>query len=136
MTDTLTPKHRSEQMSRVRSRDTAPELAVRRFLHSCGFRYRLHVQALPGCPDLVFPRLRKVLFVHGCFWHQHSCRRGNRVPKSHRAYWQHKLNANRERDKKHRLALRRLGWEVLTVWECQITRSNLLKLQKQLGGKS
>ena len=135
MTDTLTPEQRSHQMSRVRDRDTTPELVVRRFLHSCGLRYRLHVQSLPGCPDLVFPRLRKVVFVHGCFWHQHSCKRGNRVPKSHRAYWQRKLKANKTRDEKHRRDLRRLGWKVLTVWECQIGHTRLDKLKRQLDGK-
>jgi DNA mismatch endonuclease (patch repair protein) len=121
MADTLTPKQRSRQMALVRDRNTAPEIVVRKLVHSLGFRYRLHVRSMVGCPDLVFSRLRKVIFVHGCFWHQHSCNRGNRIPKANRGYWKAKLARNVGRDKSHRAALRRLGWQVLIVWECEAT---------------
>jgi DNA mismatch endonuclease (patch repair protein) len=90
-------------------------MVVRRLLHALGYRYRLHVADLPGKPDLVFTRRGRVIFVHGCFWHQHRCSRGNRMPKTHKSYWTKKLEANRRRDRRHRAAL----WHVMTIWECQ-----------------
>jgi len=122
MTDTLTRAERSERMSRVRGKDTKPEMAVRRLVHGMGFRYRLHRRDLPGIPDLVFPRLKKVIFIHGCFWHRHSdpyCKLA-RLPKSRIDFWKPKLEANRRRDIKNKRNLIRLGWEVLVVWECEI----------------
>ena len=110
---------RSANMRAIRSRDTAPELAVRSALHRAGFRFRLHRSDLPSVPDLVFPKYRKVIFVHGCFWHSHSCKRGGRVPKTNRPYWSQKLARNRQRDNEARRQLRKRGWGVLTVWECQ-----------------
>lgn len=107
-------------MSLVRCKDTRPEMLVRRLVHSLGYRYRLHVRDLPGAPDLVFPRFKAVLFVHGCFWHQHSCTNGNRMPKSRVAFWRAKLEGNKARDQRQRQRLRRLGWRVLVVWECQL----------------
>jgi DNA mismatch endonuclease (patch repair protein) len=92
---------------------------VRRLVHGLGYRYRLHVRALPGTPDLVFPCLRKIIVVNGCFWHMHGCGRC-RIPSSRRRYWVAKLNRNRERDIRTRRELRRLGWSVLTIWECQL----------------
>lgn len=121
--DNLTKQQRSERMSRVRSKDTKPEMAVRRLVHAMGFRYRLHSSDLPGKPDLVFPRLQKVIFVHGCFWHQHP--RCGRKPKSKLGFWLKKLSQNRERDLRNQQELRRLGWKILIVWECQLSRSNL-----------
>ncbi len=121
--DTLTPRQRSKQMALVRSKDTAPELTVRRIVHRLGYRYRLHVASLPGCPDLVFPSRQKVIFVHGCFWHQHRCRRGRRMPGTHVDYWRTKLTRNKQRDAAHRRKLRRNGWRVLTLWECQLKPS-------------
>ena len=112
----------SQIMRAVASKDTAPEMQVRRAVHAMGFRYRLHVADLPGKPDLVFPRLRKVIFVHGCFWHQHRCKRGRRKPKSRQDYWDAKLARNVARDRSHRRKLRRAGWRVLVVWECQLKR--------------
>jgi len=132
MADTLSTKQRSCQMALVRDRDTTPELIVRRFLHSQGFRYRLQVRSLPGCPDLVFTRFRKVIFVHGCFWHQHSCKRGRRRPKSHRKYWNSKLNKNMTRDYKNKKMLRQDGWGILVVWECQTIPSKSAQLQNRL----
>jgi DNA mismatch endonuclease (patch repair protein) len=112
--------NRSEVMRAVKSADTAPELLVRRIAHSLGLRFRLHRRDLPGNPDLVFPRLRKVVFVHGCFWHGHACARGARVPKANRAYWVAKVARNRTRDKRVRRELASLGWKSLVVWECEL----------------
>lgn len=120
MTDTLTPSERSERMSRVRNKDTKPELAVRRLIHGFGFRYRLHRLDLPGKPDLVFPGRRKVIFVHGCFWHRHACCHLARLPKSRLDFWVPKLERNRKIDLLKQDELRCLGWEVLVVWECEL----------------
>ena len=121
MADTLTPQGRSERMSRIRGKDTGPEMALRRALHAMGLRYRLHVRDLPGRPDLVFPSRKAVVFVHGCFWHQHDgCSIAN-VPKSNVTYWQAKFMANRARDARTTRRLRALGWRVIVVWECGLT---------------
>lgn len=113
------PLSRSEVMARVRAKDTKPEIRVRSLAHSLGYRFRLHRRDLPGCPDLVFVRLRKIIFVHGCFWHQHRNCRGARQPKSNTSYWRPKLDGNRSRDMASVHNLRRIGWQVLVVWECQ-----------------
>ncbi len=118
---------RSEIMRRVPSKDTKPELIVRKLTHSLGFRYRLHVKELPGKPDLVFSGKKKIIFVHGCFWHGHQCKRGNRLPKNNRDYWIKKLNSNISRDKHHIEELSTLGWRVLTIWECETKNRLLLK---------
>ena len=114
------PEVRSRTMRAVRSRDTGPEMVVRRLAHGMGYRYRLHRKDLPGAPDLAFPSRRKAVFVHGCFWHWHDCPRGDRMPKSNRDYWMRKLSRNRSRDAEHRKRLRGMDWDVLTIWECQI----------------
>jgi len=119
-TDVFTPQKRSEVMRAVKSSDTKPELALRKALHALGYRYRLHVKNLPGKPDLVFPKYRAVIFVHGCFWHGHSCKRGARVPKSNVDYWVEKIARNKTRDRKNAAALRKLGWRVITLWECKL----------------
>lgn len=111
---------RSRIMRAVKACDTTPEMIVRRLVHSMGYRYRLHRKDLPGKPDLTFQSRRKVIFVHGCFWHGHDCKRGARVPKTNQDYWETKIAKNRERDKRHDGDLRREGWQVLVVWECQI----------------
>lgn len=116
---TETPEDRSRVMRAVKSRDTGPEMAVRRLVHSMGYRYRLHPKDLPGKPDLVFPSRKKAIFVHGCFWHGHTCRRGDRLPKTNAAYWTNKIARNRQRYERQRAELDRDGWRVLTVWECQ-----------------
>ncbi len=120
MTDTLTPRERSERMSRVRSTDTKPEMRVRRLVHGLGYRYRLHVRELPGTPDLVFPSRRAVIFVHGCFWHRHENCALARLPKSRLDFWRKKLESNTTRDAAQQERLRELGWRVLVVWECQL----------------
>ncbi|MEN6602306.1 MAG: DNA mismatch endonuclease Vsr [Bryobacteraceae bacterium] len=119
--DTLSPAERSERMSRVRSKDTRPEMVVRKLVHSMGYRYRLHVSELPGKPDLAFPSRHRVIFVHGCFWHRHGTRCAlTRLPKSRLTFWRPKLEKNHDRDDLNRRRLRAAGWKVLTVWECQL----------------
>jgi DNA mismatch endonuclease (patch repair protein) len=116
--DTLTPAERSERMSLVRNRDTKPEWAVRRLLSALGYRYRLQGKGLPGRPDIVFPKRKKVVFIHGCFWHRHP--RCGRTPKSRLDFWLPKLRSNRTRDLKNQRALKRLGWDFRVVWECEL----------------
>lgn len=118
MSDTFSKAERSRIMSLVRSKDTRPELIVRRSVHAMGFRYRLHRRDLPGTPDLVFSSRRKVIFVSGCFWHGHTCGRC-RLPATRRDYWFAKIERNKSRDRRTIAALRRSGWRVLVVWECQ-----------------
>lgn len=113
-------------MRAVSGKDTSAELIVRRLAHSLGYRYRLHRKSLPGTPDLVFPARRAVIFVHGCFWHQHDCRRGARIPKTRRDYWVPKLRKNQERDRLNQRRLRATGWRVLVIWECQIGKRTVL----------
>lgn len=117
--DTLNPHDRSRRMALVRSKDTKPEMKVRRALHALGFRYRLHVKGLPGHPDLVFPSRKKVVFVHGCFWHRHLGCSLARLPKSRQKFWVPKLEGNRLRDEAAINSLRAVGWGVLVVWECE-----------------
>lgn len=120
--DKLPPVRRSENMRRIRSHDTKPEVAVRKIVHALGFRFRLHRRDLPGSPDLVLPKYRAIIFVHGCFWHQHpGCREG-RLPSSNRDYWIGKLGRNVKRDRASLRMLRKLGWNVLIVWECEVGR--------------
>lgn len=118
--DTVTRQRRSEIMSRVRPTDTRPEMVVRRLVHGLGYRYRLHGQKLPGRPDLVFAARRKVIFVHGCFWHRHPGCRLARTPKSRVNFWRAKLDGNRERDLLKQRELADLGWQSLVLWECQL----------------
>lgn len=110
----------SKRMSRIRSKDTKPELFVRKLIHSLGYRYRLHGKNLPGSPDIVFPSKKKVIFVHGCFWHQHSNCKLSKLPKTRREYWHPKLKRNKMRDYEVQASLVEIGWEYLVVWECQI----------------
>ncbi|MBA4371667.1 MAG: very short patch repair endonuclease [Thermodesulfovibrio sp.] len=124
MVDHLTPEQRHVVMSKIRSKDTLPERVVRKTVHGLGFRFRLHRKDLPGKPDLVFPRMKKVIFVNGCFWHGHKCKS---TPKSNVEFWEEKLRRNVTRDKKKLRDLRKLGWTPLVVWECR-TR-NLEKLE-------
>ena len=129
--DTITESERSRIMAAVKSKDTTPELLVRRLVHSLGYRYRLHVRTLPGTPDLVFPRLGTIINVNGCFWHMHSCGRC-RVPSSRTEYWTAKLHRNAERDKRTGQELRRGGWRVMVIWECQINPSRLDRLRAKI----
>ena len=126
---------RSRTMRAVKGKDTQPELTVRQLLHRAGYRYRLHVKDLPGKPDLVFPSRRKVIFVHGCWWHGHDCDRGARPAKTNVDYWSAKIARNIARDAKHLCALHDAGWRELTVWECELKSRNLLTRLKRFLGR-
>jgi DNA mismatch endonuclease (patch repair protein) len=119
MADFVTPEKRSDIMRGVKQSSTEPELLVRRALHAKGFRFRLHRKDLPGKPDIVLPRYKKAIMVHGCFWHQHKGCKDGRVPTSNTAYWGPKLERNVERDAEKAAALRALGWRVVVIWECE-----------------
>lgn len=123
--DTLTREARSRHMARISGRDTKPELAVRRLVHSMGYRYRLHRRDLPGTPDLVFPSRSKVILVHGCYWHRHECRQGRSVPSTRTKFWVDKFAANLSRDRRVQRELHQAGWRVLVVWECQTRTPDL-----------
>lgn len=129
MADSVSPEKRAANMAVIRSKDTKPEMRVRRLVHSLGYRYRLHKKDLPGKPDLVFSPRRKVIFVHGCFWHQHdnpACLDG-RMPKSRLDYWQPKLQRNVARDATNNEALRNAGWGILVIWECETSDQEMLR---------
>lgn len=120
MADTLSPSQRSTAMRAVKSANTTPEMAVRKAAHTLGLRFRLHRSDLPGKPDLVFPSRRIALFVHGCFWHGHTCPRGARIPKTNTPYWSAKIARNTARDVRNCDALRLLGWRAVILWECEV----------------
>lgn len=124
--DKISPERRSTNMRNIRSKNTAPELVLRRLLYKLGYRYRLHGRHLPGRPDIVFSGRRKIIYVHGCFWHQHSGCREGRLPSSRLEYWEPKLQRNRARDASNQTRLEADGWEVLVVWECQTKKTGLL----------
>lgn len=130
--DTLSREERSRRMSRVWGENTKPEMVVRRILHGEGYRYRLHRKDLPGRPDIVFVSRRKVIFVHGCFWHRHEGCSLARLPKTRLDFWVPKLEANRLRDIKCQEALRLEGWQVLVVWECELKKRDLPSLSERL----
>jgi len=135
MSDTVAPDRRSWIMRQVKSEDTSPERLVRSLLHRLGYRFRLHRRDLPGSPDIVFPGRKKAIFVHGCFWHGHSCPRGARIPKTNTDYWLKKIAKNKERDRRRLEELRDLGWDVLVVWECETKNIDALRsrLERFLG---
>ena len=118
---------RSEVMAKVLSKDTKPEIIVRSLLHAMGYRFRLHRKDLPGSPDIVLPGKKAVIFVHGCFWHGHDCKRGDRPPVNNAEYWNNKRSRNVARDAQHIIELESLGWRVLVIWECEIKRTQDLK---------
>ncbi|MGD9780957.1 MAG: very short patch repair endonuclease [Kiritimatiellia bacterium] len=122
MTDTLTIEERSRLMAKIKGKDTGPERAVRSLLHRAGYRFRKHVPDLPGKPDVVLPKYKTVVFVHGCFWHRHKNCKIATTPKSHRKFWADKFARNVANDRKHLRQLRRRGWKVVTVWACQLKR--------------
>jgi DNA mismatch endonuclease (patch repair protein) len=120
MADTLSSERRSWNMSRIRGRNTSPELRLRSLLHRAGFRFRVHAKHLPGHPDVVLPKYRTAIFVHGCFWHRHPGCRNATMPSTRREFWQKKFDSNISRDERNRIALEATGWTVLTVWECEL----------------
>lgn len=128
--DKLSQQRRSDNMRQIRSKDTTPELILRRLIHMMGYRFRLHRKDLPGKPDLVFPGRKKVIFLHGCFWHQHKGCREGRLPGTRREYWGPKLARNQERDALSEAALKSLGWGVLTLWECEVEKEPAVVLRQ------
>jgi DNA mismatch endonuclease, patch repair protein len=137
MADKHSKEQRSYNMSKVKAKDTKPELLVRKYLHKNGLRYRLHVKEMPGKPDIVFPKYKTVIFINGCFWHGHENCKFATLPKTREQFWQNKITSNINRDKKAKENLRAEGWQVVTVWECELkpkirdtTLSNLLKVLK------
>ncbi|MFP7754561.1 very short patch repair endonuclease [Thermodesulfobacteriota bacterium B35] len=126
MVDFLSRKHRSWNMSRIKSRDTKPEMLVRSLLHRKGYRFRLHKKDLPGKPDIVLPRFRKIIFVHGCFWHRHPNCKFAYTPKSHTEFWEKKFTDNIKRDQQAVNSLRKMGWSVHIIWECETKRIDYL----------
>jgi DNA mismatch endonuclease (patch repair protein) len=121
----MTPEQRSERMGRVRQKNTKPEMRLRSWLHAAGYRFRLHRKDLPGTPDIVLPRHRTAIFVHGCFWHGHDCRRG-RLPSSNSAYWEEKITRNKQRDAGAVAALIQLGWHPVEIWECELVDMDIV----------
>lgn len=136
--DRLSKEHRSWNMSRIRSRNTKPEVAVRSLLHRMGFRFRIHAKKLPGCPDILLTKYRSVIFVHGCFWHRHQGCRFAYQPRSRKAFWARKFKENVERDRKNCAALSQLGWHVIIVWECELRNIDALaeRLESELADAS
>lgn len=132
MTDVHTPAQRSFNMSKIRARNTKPELIVSSLARNLGYRFRLHDSKLFGRPDLVFPKLKKIIFVHGCFWHMHRCSYGLVTPSTNAQFWNMKRNGNKMRDKRNLARLRRSGWSVIVVWECQTNKKKGNLLEKRL----
>lgn len=129
MIDTLTPRERSERMSRIRSKDTKPELALRSALHRMGFRFRVNARQLPGKPDIVLPKYRTVIFVHGCFWHRHEGCKIASTPKSNTGFWVEKFERNIDRDRSAAEKLAQLGWKVIVAWECELATTTKLEVK-------
>jgi len=125
--DTISSEHRSWNMSRIKNRDTKPELIVRSLLHHKGYRFRLHRKDLPGKPDIVLPRFKKIILVHGCYWHRHEGCKLAYNPKSRVSFWQNKFNQNIKRDKIVRKELSQMGWQVYVIWECETKKIDLLE---------
>jgi DNA mismatch endonuclease (patch repair protein) len=138
MADKISAERRSANMRAIRSKNTKPELVVRKLVHAIGYRFRLHKKDLPGKPDLVFIPRRKVIFVHGCYWHGHGCKVGGKGAKSNQSYWEPKIAGNKARDRRRLRELRRAGWRSLVIWECQTFDTSKLakKLEKFLSSRS
>lgn len=132
MADVHEPKVRSYNMSRIRGKDTKPEIIVRKFLHANGFRYRLHVNNLPGKPDIVLSKYNTVIFVHGCFWHAHEGCKYFKIPQTKTEWWKEKLFGNKKRDEMHIGQLKNMGWNVIVVWECELKSKEKEQILKEL----
>lgn len=129
MTDILTSEQRRRCMSAIKGKDTKPEMIVRKMVHAMGFRYRLHLSSLPGHPDMVFQKRKKIIFINGCFWHRHNCKLGRIAPATRTEFWEKKLNGNKQRDRHNLRKLHTLGWNVLIVWECWLKKPNESQLR-------
>ena len=135
MADVHTPEVRSYNMSMIRGKNTKPEIIVRKFLHSRGFRFRLHKKELPGKPDIVLPKLKTVIFIHGCFWHGHKNCKYFVTPKTRTKWWLNKIAGNKETDKKNNIRLKKAGWKIITMWECQLRPKKVLRTLMGLESK-
>jgi len=129
--DRVSIEQRAQNMARIRCKNTAPETQLRRLVHALGFRYRLHANKLPGRPDMVFKKRKKLIFLHGCFWHQHQKCTDGRIPNSRQSYWRPKLMGNKARDARNRLRLRSLGWRTLVIWECELVSPKAVQRKVQ-----
>ena len=127
MADTMSPQQRHRCMAAIKGKDTKPEMIVRKYLHSLGYRYGLHNKKLPGCPDLVLRKYRTVIFIHGCFWHGHEDCKYYRIPKTNEEFWQKKITRNRQRDIESERLLKQKGWNVITIWECDLKNKDKRK---------
>lgn len=127
MADIFSKKKRSEIMSKITGKNTKPEIIIRKLIFYEGYRYRLHRKDLPGKPDIVFPSKKKVIFINGCFWHGHKCKRGT-LPETNKEFWEDKINGNKKRDKENKRKLTKLGWEYLVIWQCEIKKKKFDKL--------
>ncbi len=135
MADVHSPEVRSYNMSMIKGKNTKPELIVRKFLHSHGFRFRLHRKDLPGKPDIVLPKLNTVIFIHGCFWHGHKDCKYFVIPKTRTKWWLKKINGNKETDKRNNNKLRKTGWKIITLWECQLRPKKVNRTLTSLASK-
>ncbi|MCK4447907.1 MAG: DNA mismatch endonuclease Vsr [Candidatus Marinimicrobia bacterium] len=131
MTDIFSPKKRSQIMKKIGPKNSKQELFIRKLIFSFGYRYRLHRKDLPGKPDLVFPKYKKVIFINGCFWHHHNCKRG-KLPETNREFWKKKILGNVKRDKENYKELKEFGWKILVVWQCEIKTKNTEYLQQKI----
>ena len=132
MSDIFSQTKRSDIMSKISSKDTKPEILVRKFLFSKGFRYRINVKTLPGKPDIVLPKYKTIIFVNGCFWHGHNCKKG-KLPSSNTDFWKEKISNNKSRDDKNSDLLVKLGWKVIIIWQCEISKiDNRIKILNKL----
>jgi len=130
MTDIFSQNKRSDIMSNIGNKDTKPELRIRSLLHQMGYRFRLHRKDLPGKPDIVLPKYKTVIFIHGCYWHRHTCKKGRSTPTSNREFWEEKFSKNIERDKRNLVELKNIGWNIITIWQCEL--KNMEKIQSRL----
>jgi len=132
LSDIYSKQKRSQIMSKISGKNTKPEIIIRKIAHNLGYRFRLHKKDLPGKPDLVFPKYKKVIFVNGCFWHGHSkCSRSN-LPTTRKMFWKEKIENNKKRDKTNKTKLKKLGWDYLVIWQCEIKKSNYGKLMERI----
>lgn len=130
--DIYSKQKRSEIMSLISGKNTKPEIVIRKIAHSLGYRFRLHKKDLPGKPDIVFPKYKKVIFVNGCFWHSHKNCKRSKLPTTNAKFWKEKIEGNKKKDKSNYIRLKKLGWDYMVIWQCEIKDSNKEKIEKRL----